>query len=140
MKFLSLLVLTGLVCTASTHADSPKTPSVPKTAAAPAKPIDVDPLLAAGIIDSEKPILIDVRTPGEFATGTIKGAKNIDFHSKTFKADLAKLDKSKTYLVYCQSGIRSGHALPIFEQLKFAKLYHLDGGIRAWKAADQPIE
>lgn len=140
MKFLPLLALTGLALISCTQAEAPKTAAEAKTESAPAKPIDVDPLLATSIIESEKPVLIDVRTPGEFTSGTIKGAKNIDFHSKSFEADLAKLDKSKTYLVYCRSGNRSGQSLPVFEKLRFAKIYHLDGGINAWKEAGHPVE
>ena len=140
MKFLPLLFLTGLLMTSCTSAEDPNTAPEQQKAAAPAKPINVDPLLASGIIESEKPILLDVRTPGEFATGTIKGSKNIDFNSPDFEKDLAKLDKSKTYLVYCRSGNRSGQALPILKKLKLAKLYHLDGGINAWKADGRPVE
>ena len=140
MKSLPLLFLTGLLLTSCTSAEHPKTAPEQQKAAAPAKPINVDPLLASGIIETEKPILLDVRTPGEFATGTIKGSKNIDFNSPDFEKDLAKLDKSKTYLVYCRSGNRSGQALPILKKLKLAKLYHLDGGINAWKADGRPVE
>ncbi len=140
MEFLPLLLLTGLALTPCGSAEKPETATEQQKAAAPAKPIHVDPLLATGIIETEKPILLDVRTPGEFATGTIKGSKNIDFNSKSFEKDLAKLDKSKTYLLYCRSGNRSGQALPVFKKLRFAKLYHLDGGIKAWKAAGNPVE
>ena len=140
MKFLPLFFLTGLLLSSCTSAEDAKTAPAEQKATAPAKPIHVDPLLADSVIETEKPILLDVRTPGEFATGTIKGSKNIDFNSRSFEADLSKLDKSKTYLVYCRSGNRSGQALPVFQKLKFAKLYHLDGGIKAWETAGQPVE
>ena len=45
-------------------------------------------------------VIIDVRTPGEFAGGYIEGAINIDFYSETFRDELNRLDKNKTYLIY----------------------------------------
>ena len=47
-------------------------------------------------------VVLDVRTPGEFAEGHLENAINLDYYSDTFKEDLKKLDKSKTYLVYCR--------------------------------------
>jgi rhodanese-related sulfurtransferase len=139
MKILSLFSVLGLLLTSCTSAEDPGT-TAKQPNAAPTKSINVDPLLATAVIASEKPVLIDVRTPGEFATGTIKGSRNINFNAADFEKNLAKLDKSKTYLVYCRSGNRSGQALPMLEKLQFAKLYHLDGGIKAWQAAGNPVE
>jgi rhodanese-related sulfurtransferase len=141
MQFPTLLCLAGLILTPLAKAEETKpAPEQPQEAAASDKPIHVDPLLAASVIKTDKPVLLDVRTPGEFATGTIKGSKNIDFNSPDFEKELAKLDKSETYLVYCRSGNRSGQALPILKKLKLAKLYHLDGGLNAWKKAGHPVE
>jgi rhodanese-related sulfurtransferase len=59
-------------------------------------------------------VVIDVRTPEEFAAGHIKGAKNIDFTAGDFKAKISELDRGVTYLMHCQSGGRSGNAMPGF--------------------------
>jgi rhodanese-related sulfurtransferase len=140
MKILSLFGILGLLLTSCTSAEDPKSDAANKKTSASTKPIHVDPLLATGIIQTEKPVLLDVRTPGEFTTGTIKGSRNLDFNSPDFEEQIAKLDKSKTYLVYCRSGNRSGQALPMLEKLKLSKLYHLDGGIKAWKGAGNPVD
>lgn len=42
-------------------------------------------------------MVIDVRTPDEYADGHIKGATNIDFNSDAFANDITKLDKNGTY-------------------------------------------
>ncbi|MEL6275066.1 MAG: rhodanese-like domain-containing protein, partial [Bacteroidota bacterium] len=55
----------------------------------------------------EDVIILDVRTPAETDRGVIEGALLIDYRSPGFEDELAKLDKEKTYLVYCQSGGRS---------------------------------
>lgn len=75
--------------------------------------------------------LLDVRTPGEFASGTIPGARNLDVTSAQFQQALQTLDKNKPYFVFCRSGNRSGSACNIMATQGF-KAYNLAGGIGAW--------
>lgn len=75
--------------------------------------------------------LLDVRTPGEFASGTIPGAKNIDVTSAQFQQALKTLDKDKEYFVFCRSGNRSGSACDMMAAQGF-KAYNLAGGVGAW--------
>ena len=83
-------------------------------------------------------VIIDVRTPEEFAEGYIENAINIDFRSETFRDELDKLDKNKKYLIYCRSGGRSGNALNIMAELNFREVYNISGGIIAWNAEGLP--
>ncbi len=83
-------------------------------------------------------VIIDVRTPEEFADGHIENASNIDFYSETFRDELDNLDKSKTYLIYCRSGNRSGSALDIMAELSFEEVYNMLGGILNWEAEGLP--
>ena len=64
-------------------------------------------------------ITLDVRTPGEFMSGFIKSAKNIDFQSGNFETEIAALDKNATYAVYCRSGNRSGQAVKVMHDAGF---------------------
>ncbi|MFK8037943.1 MAG: rhodanese-like domain-containing protein [Crocinitomicaceae bacterium] len=73
-------------------------------------------------------ILVDIRTPKEFDEGTISGAININSSSRSFKEELNKLDKSRPVLMFCQSGGRSGRALPVFKSLGFEFVLELQGG------------
>lgn len=84
--------------------------------------------------------VIDVRTPGEVAEGHLPDAKNIDYQSDDFKSEIAKLDKKRTYLLYCKAGTRSAKAASIMKAAGFTHVYSLDGGIDAWKEAGKPIE
>ena len=84
-------------------------------------------------------VIIDVRTPEEFAEGHIENVVNIDFYAETFTGELDNLDKDKTYLVYCRSGRRSGNALNIMEELSFGEVYNMSGGIIEWKAEGLPL-
>ena len=74
-------------------------------------------------------VVVDVRTPAEYAAGHIDGAVNLDVESPSFDAQMAKLDKTATYAVYCHSGRRSGIATGKMGDAGFAKVYNLQGGI-----------
>ena len=77
-------------------------------------------------------VILDVRTPAEFAEGYIEGAQNIDFQSGNFENEIAALDKKATYAIYCRSGNRSGQAAKIMHDAGFHDVYNLDGGVIDW--------
>jgi len=83
--------------------------------------------------------ILDIRTPGEFQSGHLQSAILVDFYSQTFADQLSRLDKKKTYLVYCRTGNRSTSSLSLFKKLKFEKIYHMSNGISGWKSQDLPV-
>jgi rhodanese-related sulfurtransferase len=85
-------------------------------------------------------VVLDVRTKKEFNRSHIPGAVNLDFYSSTFEKQVAKLDKSKTYLVHCAGGVRSAKACAIMKKLSFPALIDLKPGFRAWEKADKPVK
>lgn len=85
-------------------------------------------------------VVLDVRTPGEFKRGYIKGAVLADFMAADFDQKTASLDKNKTYLVYCAGGVRSVKACKKLGEQGFAKLVNLDGGFMAWQSAGKKVE
>lgn len=90
---------------------------------------------------SPKLIVLDVRTPDEFANGHIPGARNIDFFGDDFATQIATLDPTTPLLVHCASGSRSSRALEKITALKkFHTLYHLKAGLNGWIAAHKPVE
>ena len=84
-------------------------------------------------------IILDIRTPGEYHSGHIKDSIMIDYYSKSFGDQISRLDRSKSYLVYCRSGNRSARSMALFEKLQFKKIYHLSSGINSWFAARLPV-
>jgi rhodanese-related sulfurtransferase len=84
-------------------------------------------------------LILDVRTPEEFAEGYIEGAINIDYYHPGFQADLNKLDKTRTYLVYCRTGNRSGQAFEFMKEQGFREVFHMDGGITVWRKEGLPV-
>ena len=84
-------------------------------------------------------VTLDVRTAGEFMAGHINGAINIDVEGNTFDAEIANLDKSKTYAVYCQSGRRSQIAVDKMASAGFDSLFNLENGIADWNTKGLPV-
>ncbi len=84
-------------------------------------------------------VILDVRTKSEFNEGHIANSINIDFQSDTFLNEILKLDKSKTYAVYCRSGNRSGKAVATMSNEQFISLYNLNGGVIDWAGAGYPL-
>ena len=100
----------------------------------------VAPVTAAEIITTESDeIVLDIRTPEEYDQGIIEGAINIDFYADDFAVQLDALDKDAHYVVYCNSGNRSGQANSTFEDLGFTNVTEIDGGITNWYAEGLPV-
>lgn len=99
----------------------------------------ISPKNAATLITQQKGnpafVILDIRTPSEYSKGHLAKSILIDYYSKSFAHRLNKLDKNKTYLVYCRSGNRSGRALSIFKSMGFKNVYNMDQGINGWRRA-----
>jgi phage shock protein E len=150
IKLIGLLSGLGFALAA---AATPPANTPPPGVAAPA-PVDAQPIfpdvprvsqqaLLARIAQkrADAPLLVlDVRTPAEFAAGHIPGARNIP-HDQLAQR-IAELDsvRDSEIVVYCRTGRRSGTALHTLKAAGFARLEHLDGDYTAWAAAKQPIE
>lgn len=84
-------------------------------------------------------LLLDVRTPAEFAEFHLKGAHLIDWlDTDLFKKEVATLDKTKTLYIYCRSGKRSHEAATYLQSLGY-KVVDMDGGILSWIADGLPV-
>lgn len=90
-------------------------------------------------LQEEDTIVLDIRTAKEFEAGHIKGALNIDYFADDFKQRINALDKSKTYIVHCKSGGRSGRSMELFQALGFQNILHLESGFRGWQQAGLPV-
>ncbi|MDQ5962425.1 MAG: hypothetical protein QG653_232 [Patescibacteria group bacterium] len=76
-------------------------------------------------------VILDVRTPEEYAQGHLAGAINVNVESGTFDEEISKLDKNTSYFVYCRSGRRSAVAVSRMKDLSFSSTYNLLGGIQS---------
>jgi len=84
-------------------------------------------------------VILDVRTPEEFAEGHIDGAVNLDVQARDFEKKLRVLDRKKSYLVYCRTGNRSRKATVAMEALGFRSIFHMTEGIVRWKQQNLPL-
>lgn len=85
-------------------------------------------------MSDEKNIVIDVRTVAEYQTGHARNSLNIDFYSPNFLEEIKKLDKEKSYRLYCRSGNRSGQAEGLMKQMGFKDVINIGGLEQATQA------
>ncbi len=84
-------------------------------------------------------VLLDVRRPDEFADGHIDGAVNLNWLDvDAFSAGVSKLDKEKSYYIYCRSGRRSNAAAQKMKSLGF-NVHDMRGGILKWQELGLPV-
>lgn len=83
-------------------------------------------------------VVLDVRTPEEYAEGHVAGARNIP-HTE-IAARLAELEDARgnDIVVYCRSGRRSEAALETLRAAGFKRLFHLEGDWQRWSAEERP--
>lgn len=145
MKWIIPVVLA--VFFAACHTNAPRHQATPEvtstearvvTAAEPAEAsVNVSVSEFEKLIGKKNTLLLDVRTPEETAAGKIAGAMEIDVLAADFTERVRRLDKDKTYLVYCRSGRRSTRAVEIMATEGFSHLINLEGGFNAWTAEHQ---
>lgn len=87
----------------------------------------------------EKVLVIDVRSPEEFAAGHVPGALNLPHDRITGNEPQLKDWKQKPVVIYCKSGRRAGMAAGVLEQQGFGRLEHLSGDIGGWQAQGRPV-
>jgi phage shock protein E len=118
MKALSRVF--GLLCVVAFIAPTASAQNAPQQASAPVSGV-VAPATVVKIIQQPNVLVLDVRTPAEYATGHLRGAKNLDFRAPDFAQQIARLDPTKTYLLYCASGNRSSQASKLMQAKGFSK-------------------
>lgn len=96
---------------------------------------NVDAQTFKKLVDENKSVIIDLRTSPEIEKkGMIKKAIQIDFLAKNAEQIIAKLDKNKSYLIYCAGGGRSGECAELMEKSGFTNVINLEKGFDDWKA------
>jgi rhodanese-related sulfurtransferase len=85
------------------------------------------------VANTDNAVILDVRTPEEYAEGMQKKATSLNFlQQEEFLTGIEKLDKTKTYFVYCRSGSRSEKACQILASRGIENTYNLMGGMLDW--------
>lgn len=93
------------------------------------------------IANDKNGVLIDLRTTEELEKkGYIKGAIQLDYLAKDSEKEIDKLDKNKTYYIYCAGGGRSSEAAAYMEKSGFKKIVTLEKGLSEWLQKGYPVE
>lgn len=92
------------------------------------------------IKSNSKIVVLDVRTENEFSLGHVKGAINIDARQNEAFSKVDKLDKSKTYLVYCHTKNRSGVIVSYMVNANFKSIIQMTDGMSGWEKNKLPLE
>lgn len=95
---------------------------------------------AVQLINREKAVVIDVCEAREFAAGHVTGAKNVPLSELEAKLPGVVKNKAVPLILVCASGARSSRAVAIAKKLGYQQAQSLGGGLKAWKAANLPLE
>jgi len=137
MKVLCSLFLAAAALVQVQAADSTTAPAKTDVVRPAAKNIDVQEF--EKLRRDTNNVVLDVRTPREYAAGHVPGAVNLDVNSPDFEKRISALDTNKTYLVHCAAGVRSTKACARLDKVNFKHLYNFNGGYNAWqKAGNKP--
>ena len=101
---------------------------------------DLSAAAAVQLINREKAVVVDICEPAEFSAGHVPGAKNAPLAELESKLPSMVKNKALPLILVCASGARSGRAVAIAKKLGYEQAQSLGGGLKAWKAANLPVE
>ena len=129
--FLNLILVLTLAVSGCTQSQNSATDNYQNVDARQAKEL---------IAKDKEMVILDVRTPEEFASGHVAGAVNMNYYDSDFAQQLEKLDTTNTYLIYCASGNRSGKTATLLQDKGFKKIINSDAGFNELKKAGIPAK
>ncbi|HNX96851.1 MAG TPA: rhodanese-like domain-containing protein [Candidatus Aminicenantes bacterium] len=105
---------------------------------------DLTPAQAAALVtakgDDPTFMILDVRTPAEFAAARMAESYHIDVKAPDFGPRVGRLDRGGVYLVVCRGGTRSRKAVDMMRAMGFQHVYNLQGGLLKWREGKFPLE
>ena len=126
---------------------APLPPAAPAASPAPLPPaaptthvaqVSQQVLVEMQASDAGTVVVLDVRTPAEFAAGHVPGAVNIPYDQVASR--LGEIPKGDEIVLYCHSGRRAGLAAEVLTANGYQKLAHLEGDMPGWQQAGRPVE
>jgi rhodanese-related sulfurtransferase len=121
LRLATLLVAALLALTACAQQSAPSN-----------EPVQPD-ALAALLAADEAPLLLDVRTPEEFAEGHVPGATLVPLQQLEARVGELAAYEQRGVIAYCESGRRAGEAAELLRAKGFANVRLLDGSMRRWR-------
>jgi len=87
----------------------------------------------------ENVVLLDVRTKEEYDKTHLQNAVLMDYKQTSFPAEIEKLDKNKTYLIYSGADGRSANTFELMKELRFNNVHYIIGGVDEWQRQNLPL-
>ena len=97
----------------------------------------LDTLGATRLINDTGAMVLDIRTPAEFAAGHVPNARNIPLSELEKRA--SELTGNKPVLICCATGARSGRAIAVLQKAGREQVFNMAGGLQAWSQAGLPV-
>ena len=100
----------------------------------------LSPNEAVQLINREKAVVVDVCSVEEYAAGHITGARHVPLADLATRLGEVAKNKANPVILVCASGMRSKRAMAVARKLGYEKAYSLQGGLKAWKEANLPVQ
>lgn len=94
---------------------------------------------AVMLINRQHAVVVDVRDEAELAAGSLAGARHIPAGELATRVSELEKFKNRPIVLVCATGARSGRAVATLNKAGFAQAFSLDGGVKGWKDAGQPL-
>jgi phage shock protein E len=112
-----------------------------RNAAEPGYPAEITPAeLAEQVRNRAAPLILDVRSPREYAAAHVPAAINIPHTELAGRLSELEIDKSDELVVYCLSGRRAAAAEQVLARAGYTSVRSLQGQMRAWQGGGYPVE
>ena len=100
----------------------------------------ISPTEAVQLINRQKAVVVDVCSDEEYAGGHVAGAKHVPLADLQARLGEVVKNKATPVILVCASGMRSKSAQSIALKLGYEQVHSLQGGLKAWKEANLPVE
>jgi rhodanese-related sulfurtransferase len=94
-------------------------------------------MVAEELASGNPPLVLDVRTPREWASKHIGSSMNIPLNQ--LQVRISEIPRDRRIAVHCAGGYRSSIAVSILHQYGITHLIEMAGGLAAWDAAKLPV-
>lgn len=95
---------------------------------------------AVQLINRQRAVVVDVSDAEEYAKSHVRGARHVPVAQLEARLPIVVKNKALPLILVCPSGARANRALAIAKKLGYENAQTLAGGLKAWKAANLPVE
>ena len=91
------------------------------------------------LVNRDKALVLDIRSPQDYAQGHIVNAKNLPAAELQNRLKELEAKKELPLVLYCNYGADSGRACRLLRTQGHKQVYVLKGGVQSWRGANLPL-